>query len=366
MSRKRTKKHTNGSLTSFVYGHLNRRIIEGSFENGQLPTEQELVDELKVSTTTVRLAEARLIAENKIVKIQGKGTFVKGFAATGTAKKNIYVVANPHFRIGKLEYWDAVYDGIINTLDYERFSLKLLIPPEESSRQLSFMLQEQIMSDNSSVIFFGEFPALAGYIAERRERLPMVRIGTPNADMTASISGDAELEMLTAVKYLYGLGHRRIAFIGGHQNDVGTQRKAYVLREFLAAHDTPLIEDHIAYADFASFEAQITAAETMLSLPIRPSAVICVNDQAAKAVYAGIKRTLRIPDDISVIGCDATSASTFDPVLTTIDTRPREVGARALAMAVSSDEKLHWIRAERIMPVLKEGRSCIPRTAHSA
>ncbi|MEK6797127.1 MAG: GntR family transcriptional regulator [Spirochaetota bacterium] len=357
----------NSPLTTFVYDHLNKRIIEGSFENGELPTENRLVDELKVSKTTVRLAEARLIAENKIVKIQGKGTFVKGFAATGAARKNLYIIANPHFRIGKLEYWDAVYDGIIDALDYERFSLKLLVPPEDSSRQLSFMLQERIMSDNSAVIFFGEFPALAGYIAERRETLPMVRIGTPSADIIASVSGDSEMEMLIALKYLFGLGHRRIAFIGGHGEDIGSRIKARVLRDFSAAHDMPFSEEHIISADFASFDAQLAAAETLISLPARPSAVICVNDQAAQAVCAAIKRTLRIPMDISVIGCDATSASRFDPVLTTIDTRPREVGARALAMAASAhDENNFWLRAERITPRLAEGRSCAPRAASNA
>ncbi|MBI4976432.1 MAG: substrate-binding domain-containing protein [Spirochaetes bacterium] len=339
---------------------MNKRIIEGTFVNGELPTESKLVDELKVSKTTVRLAEARLIAENKIVKLQGKGTFVKGYTATGTVKRNIYVIANPHFRIGKLEYWDAVYDGIINALDYDRFALKLIIPPEDSRRQHEFMLQEQITSDNSSIIFLGEFPALTGYVAERRESLPMVRVGIPGPELIAGVSSDCEIEMLIAVKYLYSLGHRRIAFIGGFENDAGTKIKIRVLNDFAAAHSCTIPPAYIINTDYASFEAHLNAADRLMTLPERPTAVICINDQVAQTVCAGIKRTgFSIPDDVSVIGCDATSAQKNDPVLTTVDTHPAMIGKRALELAGTPGDKF-WLLSERISPVLLIGKSTAP------
>ncbi len=353
-------KNKNRTLTTYVYDYLNKRVLEGSFADGELPTENQLVDELKVSKTTVRLAQARLIAEKKIVKLQGKGTFVKGYAATDAARKNLYVVASPVFRIGKLEFWDAVYDGIIEALDYERYAMKLLIPPHELPKQEQYMLQERISSDNSAVIFLGDFAGLSHFIEERRSKLPMVRIGgILDTELVASVCTDPEAEMLLAVKYLYAHGHRRVAFLGGFAESVGCQIKARVLTEFAARHGLELPPEYIAYTDFISFEAHLSAAERLMRLPNRPTAIICVNDQVAEAVYVGIKREYRIPEDVSIVGCDATSALRRDPVLTTVDTKAKELGRRAFELISTADgDPNFWMRCERINPVLCEGRSC--------
>ena len=64
------------SLTDQVKAHIRERIEAGAFEEGRIPPEVELADELGVSRTTVRDALSRLENEGAIYRRQGAGTFV--------------------------------------------------------------------------------------------------------------------------------------------------------------------------------------------------------------------------------------------------------------------------------------------------
>ncbi len=64
------------SLTDRVKAHLKERIVDGDFEKGRIPSENELAGELGVSRTTIRDALSRLEQEGAIYRKQGAGTFV--------------------------------------------------------------------------------------------------------------------------------------------------------------------------------------------------------------------------------------------------------------------------------------------------
>ena len=64
------------SLTEQVKAYIKERIVGGDFEDGRIPPELELANELGVSRTTVRDALSRLEIEGAVVRKQGAGTFV--------------------------------------------------------------------------------------------------------------------------------------------------------------------------------------------------------------------------------------------------------------------------------------------------
>ena len=66
----------NPSLTDQVKQHIKERILAGDFEQGRIPSENELAQELGVSRTTVRDALSRLENEGAVYRKQGAGTFV--------------------------------------------------------------------------------------------------------------------------------------------------------------------------------------------------------------------------------------------------------------------------------------------------
>ncbi len=66
----------NPSLTDQVKAHLKETIVKGGFDDGRMPSENELAASLGVSRTTVREALARLEHEGTVYRKQGSGTFV--------------------------------------------------------------------------------------------------------------------------------------------------------------------------------------------------------------------------------------------------------------------------------------------------
>ncbi len=64
------------SLTEQAKSHIKRRILNEGFEDGRIPSETDLANELGVSRTTIRDALSRLELEGVIFRKQGAGTFV--------------------------------------------------------------------------------------------------------------------------------------------------------------------------------------------------------------------------------------------------------------------------------------------------
>jgi GntR family transcriptional regulator len=64
------------SLTEQAKSHIKQRIIDDEFENGRIPSETDLANELGVSRTTIRDALSRLELEGVIYRKQGAGTFI--------------------------------------------------------------------------------------------------------------------------------------------------------------------------------------------------------------------------------------------------------------------------------------------------
>ena len=66
----------NPSLTDQVKAHIKEQIVNDGFEDGRIPPEATLAEELGVSRTTIRDALGKLEHEGAIYRKQGAGTFV--------------------------------------------------------------------------------------------------------------------------------------------------------------------------------------------------------------------------------------------------------------------------------------------------
>ncbi len=120
-------------------------------------------------------------------------------------------------------------------------------------------------------------------------------------------------------KYLVSLGHSRIGFIGGTPKHVASSQRhgGYVaaLHEAGQLVQTELVE-HGEY----SYRSGLEAAQRLLGLAQRPTAIFASNDDMAAAAIAMAHRNrLDVPAEISIVGFDDTRlATTIWPALTTI------------------------------------------------
>jgi len=138
-----------------------------------------------------------------------------------------------------------------------------------------------------------------------------------------------------ATAHLLALGHRRVALLNlaaPHYYPARMRLEGY-LRAHAAAGllSDPALRVEIDRPTYANPEWR-AAIDRLLSSADPPSAVVAFNDEVALEVYAVCReRGLRIPDDLSVTGCDDTLSSRHvDPPLTTVRVPAREQGEQAV------------------------------------
>jgi LacI family transcriptional regulator len=138
--------------------------------------------------------------------------------------------------------------------------------------------------------------------------------------------------------HLIRLGHSRIGFIlGGGDLSVSEQRLAGY-KQALREAGLPVEPGLIARGDF-TYRSGLAAADRLLRLDPRPSAIFASNDDMAAAVLSvAHRKQLDVPRDLSVCGYDDTAIATnVWPELTTIRqpiTEMAREGTDLLAAAV--------------------------------
>jgi LacI family transcriptional regulator len=146
------------------------------------------------------------------------------------------------------------------------------------------------------------------------------RMGSAELDddqhMVASNDRQAVRE---AVAYLIEHGHRAIGLIQGPHGFRSAAERRAGFEDALAAAKIKLPRSLIAEGNY-TFESGIEAANRLLDLADRPTAIFASNDEmAAGVIHVARQRGLAVPDDVSVIGFDDTAiAAHIWPPLTTV------------------------------------------------
>lgn len=133
-----------------------------------------------------------------------------------------------------------------------------------------------------------------------------------------------------ACKYLLDLGHKKIGLIHGADEVQTTHDLQSGIEDALAKAGLKLPSDRKADGLYTE-EGGADAARTLLRRDAAVTAIIAGNDKMAIGAISGLKESgLRVPVDVSVVGCDDMHQAAFcDPPLTTVHTPIYEVGQRA-------------------------------------
>lgn len=143
------------------------------------------------------------------------------------------------------------------------------------------------------------------------------------------VAVDHEQGARDAVAHLISLGHRSIAHVAGPPNWFDARARVTGWRRELARADLPVPEPLAGGWDAAD---GYRAADTLLALPERPTAVFAANDLTALGLMRRLHEAgVRVPEDIAVVGYDDTAGSAyFSPPLTTVRQPFEAVGAHAI------------------------------------
>jgi LacI family transcriptional regulator len=181
-------------------------------------------------------------------------------------------------------------------------------------------------------------PGLADQLAE--SRMPLVLFDEPTTAANAvNITVDYASGTRRAVEYLYSLGHRAFAFVAHHTalEPLDVRRRTF-LETVKSCCD---MARSTTVADEDSPEGGLRATQHLLGTGFEPTAIVCVNDLMALGALKALRQAgLRVPGDVSVVGCDNISLSEFTyPLLSTIHIPRDRIGhiiSQALMPAAGS------------------------------
>lgn len=164
---------------------------------------------------------------------------------------------------------------------------------------------------------------------------------SPDDSHFSSVRANTYQGTYQALEYLYSLGHRRIAFVGGEDNCTSGKRVHPHPDERPEAYENFMKQKEIynpkllysgkalSYVDGCHMAQQIIQSTEPL-----PTAIFVANDSMAIAMLnTFISNGIRVPEDISLIGCNDLPSTQYSvPSLTTIHISYHSMAECALDM----------------------------------
>ena len=189
-------------------------------------------------------------------------------------------------------------------------------------------------------------------LIETAQKIPVVVTGRQLvAENLFSIDFDNEGGARLAVRHLFGLGHREIAFISGPLDHPDAQQRLFGYRSELSARGIEPDDQLLGQGDFQEAGGK-KAMNSVLQRGVSFSAVIAANDQMAYGARLALHLGgLRVPEDVSLLGFDDLPHSAFTlPPLTTVRQPVYDIGKLAAQAA------LKLLNGDKPEPVLIEAQ----------
>ncbi len=158
-------------------------------------------------------------------------------------------------------------------------------------------------------------------------------IGEPTDLKCDVVFSDDLMGSYEMTRSLIGLGHRHIWFVG----NIGLPWFARCYAGYKRAMEEAGLGPRHSTIDSEN-EAEIgyLGTRSLLAKGEPVTAIFAGNDETAHGVYKGLRDSgLRIPDDVSVVGCDDTVGSWLFPTLTTLREFPEQLGKQMVELLLN-------------------------------
>jgi DNA-binding LacI/PurR family transcriptional regulator len=229
------------------------------------------------------------------------------------------VLARPPELLGADPFFPSFIAGVEAVLWQVGQSLVLQVVPDSGAEEAAY----RRLAGESRVdgVFLADLRT-----ADSRVRLledlglPAVTLNRPDVPSPfPAVCLDDRFGVRAAVEHLAGLGHTRIAHVGGPQHLLHGASRRLAWHEALTGRG--LDPSAFVETDFTA-AAGAEATRALLGLAEPPTAVVYANDLMAVAgMSVAAERGLRLPDHLSVTGFDDIAlAAHVHPALTTVHT----------------------------------------------
>jgi LacI family transcriptional regulator len=228
---------------------------------------------------------------------------------------------------------------LVGTLEQARLShVQLVIEQCDTDQDEEEAIRELVATGIDGLILS---PPLCDKesILELLEREGIMTVIVANWSPAGNISTiriDDILAAKTMTRHIIKLGHKRIGFIEGNPTHKASGQRLLGFKSALEEAQLPIDNTLIVQGQF-TYRSGLEAAEKLLDMKDRPTAIFASNDDmAAAAITVAHRRHLDVPKDLTVCGFDDTDfAQSIWPELTTIHQPIADMSRAAIEMLFS-------------------------------
>ncbi len=320
---------------------LRERLASGAYEPGDfLPAERLLAEQFGVSRPTLRKALEPLVEAGALVNLPGVGTRVasangapRATPAEGAARADWRIIA-----LLLPDITNRFFIEVTEAIEYTALQrgYQLLLCNSRHQGALEAVHIRQLAERGVDGVIIGhdpnqEPPETLRLLEEAG--IPFVFLfSNPRTARYDSVVLDEQSGVQQALRYLFSLGHREIAYCRTAGIVPHPRETAY--RNIMAAHGLTVRESHILPFEKLEGAAGQEAVRKLLAARPRPTAVFAGNDHSALLLLKNLAALgVRVPEDLSVIGFDNLSFTEhLTTPLTTVDQPKQEMGRRAVEL----------------------------------
>jgi LacI family repressor for deo operon, udp, cdd, tsx, nupC, and nupG len=250
-------------------------------------------------------------------------------------------------------FFAEVIRGVQEEIDLQKIALNIMQLSADRAKLIHAASQLPVMG----IILTGStpFPELLAWREE--SEFPLVVINyRMNQPGIGCILVDFKDAYARATRHLINLGHTRIGYVDDNGSSEIAQARLQGYKGVLAEAGIPFRPElYTSMPSDTHVYGGFQAASSLLALPPdeRPTAVLSFNDLFALGVMHAVRAYgLRVPEDISVIGCDDVPMAAYAyPPLTTIGLPKYRIGKLAVSTLLgmcqdSSDQSGSFILME--------------------
>ena len=322
-----------------VYSALRRDIHSGRLAKGdRLPSEADLGRLFGASRITVGRAVRDLQAAGLVERRAGSGTFVK---APQVAAGLSFGLLIPD--LGETEIFEPICHGMMASPLAEAHALVWgsRSGGNRSREDEAMRLCRQYIDRGVSGVFFAplEMTGTSHQVNEQiahaldAARIPIVLLDRtvvpyPQRGHHDLVGIDNRRAGYVTTEHLLQRGARRLAFVALPHSAATVDARAAGFREALYTAGLP-----VEPAQVWRLDPEAAAAVEPLLDAQRPDGIVCANDRtAARLMHTLLALSVRIPDDIRLVGIDGAEFAELLPVpLTTLRQPTHQIGDAALA-----------------------------------
>jgi DNA-binding LacI/PurR family transcriptional regulator len=263
---------------------------------------------------------------NKAISQMGYRTNVAARALAGGKTQNVAIIFRENFSdLFMNGYWGQILEGIHSVLRESDLQMTFLINHGEYAKDLpQYLLNNHV----DGAVFLGtaksdKLPALL-----HKSDIPLVVLGEPHqANRLSKVTGDDHAAGEVAARTLLNSGCKNIGMIVGNEDIASSEDRSEGFIDSLQKLGYKIKNSAIESGNFTQRGGYEAVGKILKRYP-ELDGVFILSDMMAIGALENLNRlNKKVPDEISVIGCDNSPAGELsNPKLTTIDYNPFEAG----------------------------------------